>query len=597
MAGSRHPRKIDLENWNSSHSLAVLSVPPGSRVLELGTGDGSLARALKERGCTIWGIERDEHAAQAAVQVCDRVIVADLEGEHAFDDLGDDTFDVLLALDVLEHLRNPAAVLRRAATSLRPEGITIASIPNVTHGALRLSLLEGRFDYTEQGLLDRMHLRFFDRRGAERLMSEAGLTITQHLRVRRELHETEITVNTDGMPAEVLRRLARDADATTYQFVFVARRADGPVSSSPHVTLPERLLAENDSLLARLKEMETSITSLEVERGQFQATHSDAAARCLELQRERDEVREEIGRRIQEAHGIQRDLNACKASLVVKDAFISDLRQQLQAVPALVSERDELRAEDDRLLVERDRSNSELADVRQRVLAMPALLAERDELSAAYDRLFVHHDRMRAERDDLRAERDGLRAERDGLCAERDGLCAERDGLLAQQREWLTERNHLVASCSQLDEARQKLQRCRREAAQLHDDLQQSRVDAVAKDTEVSQLHHEMSQLHERVLAMKSIVAEHGELSARCNRLAAKREELSSRRNQLMAERDSLLKRQRQQEKTLREMRRYTNSAGFRLTQALIVRLRSVPFAYKATRAIARSIVKPKAVD
>jgi chromosome segregation ATPase len=580
---------------------------------------------LKERGCTIWGIERDEHAAQAAVQVCDRVIVADLEGEHAFDDLGDDTFDVLLALDVLEHLRNPAAVLRRAATSLRPEGITIASIPNVTHGALRLSLLEGRFDYTEQGLLDRMHLRFFDRRGAERLMSEAGLTITQHLRVRRELHETEITVNTDGMPAEVLRRLARDADATTYQFVFVARRADGPVSSSPHVTLPERLLAENDSLLARLKEMETSITSLEVERGQFQATHSDAAARCLELQRERDEVREEIGRRIQEAHGIQRDLNACKASLVVKDAFISDLRQQLQAVPALVSERDELRAEDDRLLVERDRSNSELADVRQRVLAMPALLAERDELSAAYDRLFVHHDRMRAERDDLRAERDGLRAERDGLraerdglraerdglcaerdglraerdglCAERDGLCAERDGLLAQQREWLTERNHLVASCSQLDEARQKLQRCRREAAQLHDDLQQSRVDAVAKDTEVSQLHHEMSQLHERVLAMKSIVAEHGELSARCNRLAAKREELSSRRNQLMAERDSLLKRQRQQEKTLREMRRYTNSAGFRLTQALIVRLRSVPFAYKATRAIARSIVKPKAVD
>ena len=55
MAGSRYPQRVDLENWNTSQALAVMSVLPGSRVLDLGTADGSVARALKDRGCTVWG--------------------------------------------------------------------------------------------------------------------------------------------------------------------------------------------------------------------------------------------------------------------------------------------------------------------------------------------------------------------------------------------------------------------------------------------------------------------------------------------------------------------------------------------------------------
>ena len=145
MAGSRYSQIVDLDNWNSSHSLAVLSVPPGSRVLDLGAADGSVARALKKRGCTVWGIEQDQQAAEAASQVCDRVIVADLEAKEAFEALGSETFNVVLALDVLEHLRDPAPVLKCAASYLTPGGIAVVSIPNVTHGALRLSLLEGRF--------------------------------------------------------------------------------------------------------------------------------------------------------------------------------------------------------------------------------------------------------------------------------------------------------------------------------------------------------------------------------------------------------------------------------------------------------------------
>ena len=225
MASSRYSQSVDLDNWNSSHSLAVLSVPPGSRVLDLGAADGSVARALKKRGCTVWGIEQDERAAEAALQVCDRLIVADLETKEAFEPLGSETFDVVLALDVLEHLRDPAPVLKRAASYLAPKGIAVVSIPNVTHGALRLSLLEGRFTYTEQG--SSIGRTCDSSTGRQPKADQRGGPDDIAASSRQErAGETEIAVNKDGLSAELLQSLASDPDATTYQFVFVAERVN-----------------------------------------------------------------------------------------------------------------------------------------------------------------------------------------------------------------------------------------------------------------------------------------------------------------------------------------------------------------------------------
>ena len=60
MSGSRYSQRVDLENWNTSQALAVTSVPPGSRVLDLGAADGSVARALNDRGCTVWASAMNE---------------------------------------------------------------------------------------------------------------------------------------------------------------------------------------------------------------------------------------------------------------------------------------------------------------------------------------------------------------------------------------------------------------------------------------------------------------------------------------------------------------------------------------------------------
>jgi SAM-dependent methyltransferase len=87
------------------------------------------------------------------------------------------TFDVVVCADVLEHLEDPAAVLARVRKWLSPGGLLLVSLPNVANVAVRLSLLAGRFEYAEAGILDRTHLRFFTRRSARRLVEAAGFRI------------------------------------------------------------------------------------------------------------------------------------------------------------------------------------------------------------------------------------------------------------------------------------------------------------------------------------------------------------------------------------------------------------------------------------
>ena len=151
------------------------------------------------------------------------MIVADLNDEGALDGL-EPGFDVVLAGDVLEHLVAPEPVLRRAARLLRPGGRVVVSLPNVAHVDVRLSLLQGRWNYRPWGLLDRTHLRFFTREGIEALVEQAGLVITEVSRVRVPAFESELAVVRDSVPTAVVDHVLADPEAETYQFVFAAVR-------------------------------------------------------------------------------------------------------------------------------------------------------------------------------------------------------------------------------------------------------------------------------------------------------------------------------------------------------------------------------------
>ena len=159
--------------------LLALVPPTARRVLDVGCGAGGLGRALKRRGpCHVVGIEAHPAAAAAARTVLDQVLEADIE---TLDPLpfAPGTFDCIVCADVLEHLREPARLLARLRPLLAPHGVLVASLPNVRHASVLLPLLvDGRWRYQDEGILDRTHLRFFTRAELDALLAEAGFRLT-----------------------------------------------------------------------------------------------------------------------------------------------------------------------------------------------------------------------------------------------------------------------------------------------------------------------------------------------------------------------------------------------------------------------------------
>lgn len=139
------------------------------RILDGGTAGGYLGKILKERGHYVAGIEYDAATAEKAKRYYDSFRVADIE---TFGFPYRREFDYILFADVLEHLRDPAAVLRRCIPALKESGKIIISVPNVANFIVRLSLLFGKFDYMDRGILDRTHLRFFTLKSLKKMMSE-----------------------------------------------------------------------------------------------------------------------------------------------------------------------------------------------------------------------------------------------------------------------------------------------------------------------------------------------------------------------------------------------------------------------------------------
>lgn len=159
----------------------VSEVPLGSgSVLEIGCGEGGTGATLKAdgRAARVIGVELFENAAAEAAKKLDEVIVGDIEKiELPF---LDKQFDAIILGDVLEHLVDPWGQLERLSKYLAPQGIIVASMPNVRNWRIVLPLVFlGKWEYQDSGVLDRTHLRFFTRRGMIDLFEQCGLTVTK----------------------------------------------------------------------------------------------------------------------------------------------------------------------------------------------------------------------------------------------------------------------------------------------------------------------------------------------------------------------------------------------------------------------------------
>lgn len=186
---TKYEIEIDLDYENSSHTQLLKNTPDGSDVLELGCTTGFVTRYLKNKGCSVTGIEIDPEAARHAEKYCEKIIVADIDKLDFKKDITK-KYDVITFGDVLEHLKEPAKVLEYVKDLLKDGGFILASIPNIGFGYYRMEHLGGNFSYEERGILDKSHLRFFDKNQVFALFESAGCYVKSVFRVQKYITST-----------------------------------------------------------------------------------------------------------------------------------------------------------------------------------------------------------------------------------------------------------------------------------------------------------------------------------------------------------------------------------------------------------------------
>ncbi len=230
----RHPEYAEYfvnyplkDNKYSSHGVVQRLLGANQDVLDIGCGEGFFARAIKRNGNTIAGI--DIIPSPRLRNVFSSYICADLNNglSSAKKKLAGATFDKILLMDTLQQLRNPAAILRDARGLLRPNGRILVSLPNVANITVRAGLALGNFQYSDRGILDQTHVRFFTRMSAKALLRQCGYkVISEHATIM------PLEFVLDRAPSNLLLKAAHRVLAAFtsafpalfgYQWVFVAR--------------------------------------------------------------------------------------------------------------------------------------------------------------------------------------------------------------------------------------------------------------------------------------------------------------------------------------------------------------------------------------
>jgi 2-polyprenyl-3-methyl-5-hydroxy-6-metoxy-1,4-benzoquinol methylase len=199
---------------------------PGSRILDVGCGEGALGAALKAAGAKfVAGVECDRRAAERARAALDVLVEGSIL--HCPLPFAAREFDYLIFADVLEHVADPDAALARCLPLLKPDGHVVISVPNMRFYTVLARLLADRWAYTDSGVRDRTHLRIFTRHSLESILRRNCLQTEQLVR-RFRLFEDQSQIGRLGALATRLARAtiapALFPDLMAYQYVVLARR-------------------------------------------------------------------------------------------------------------------------------------------------------------------------------------------------------------------------------------------------------------------------------------------------------------------------------------------------------------------------------------
>jgi 2-polyprenyl-3-methyl-5-hydroxy-6-metoxy-1,4-benzoquinol methylase len=216
-----YERKIDLDSGDSLAKLARW-VRPGASVLELGPAAGYFTEWLQQQGCCVDVVEIDPAAARHAQRFARRVVVADLDTDGWDDALGDATYDFVVCADVLEHLRDGQRLLERLRRRLRPDGELLLSVPNVAHASVIIGLLDDRFEYGGEGLLDPTHVRLYTWQSLAAALRAAGYELRAWDATEMTPWESEFRARVETLRPDVRAVLGPGTRHHAYQWLVRA---------------------------------------------------------------------------------------------------------------------------------------------------------------------------------------------------------------------------------------------------------------------------------------------------------------------------------------------------------------------------------------
>ena len=267
MIKHRYSHEIDPNGGSAAARLARM-VAPGQRVLELGTGPGTVTRILHSKGCKVLGVEMDPETLAICAPFCERTLQVNLEDSTWHESLAGEKFDVVMCADVLEHLRDPRPLLNLLPQFLNDTGCVLISLPNASHLSVVASLMAGRFPYQSKGLLDTTHLRFFGRDDIDAMLRECGLLWQKWETVQVDPAKAELSRFWNQLESSDQAYLrAKCADGLVYQHVVRAC----PSNATVHLI---KLQQDIDDLNAQLSDAEDAMN---IARSEHALALQDAA--------------------------------------------------------------------------------------------------------------------------------------------------------------------------------------------------------------------------------------------------------------------------------------------------------------------------------
>lgn len=166
-------------NYGVAHTrlrkiMSLVGGISGKKVLDVGCARGYVGSRIKALGNYTVGVDISESAAREAEKVLDKTYVFDLEGP--WPDFSD-KFDLAILPEILEHVFDPVEVLKKTSSKLKDRGEIIVTTPNILTWTNRANVLLGNFEYTDQGLMDFGHIRFFTYKYLNKVLKDSGFKL------------------------------------------------------------------------------------------------------------------------------------------------------------------------------------------------------------------------------------------------------------------------------------------------------------------------------------------------------------------------------------------------------------------------------------